>query len=104
MSSVSTALNVMFTLIFVPGYYVQCFHCTQCNICMDFVFSYPATMEEFYQSRLPDTFNPAMAGKRMKLPTPETWETQVSLKGNKATTWQELIGRKHCQRNHGRHY
>ena len=32
------------------------------------------------------------AGKRMKLKTPETWETQVSLKGNKATTWQDLLG------------
>ena len=28
----------------------------------------------------------------MKLKTPETWETQVSLKGNKATTWQDLLG------------
>lgn len=29
----------------------------------------------------------------MKLPTPETWETQVSLKGNKASTWEDLIGK-----------
>ena len=27
----------------------------------------------------------------MKLPVPETWETQVSLKGNKAETWQALL-------------
>ena len=34
------------------------------------------------------------AGKRMKLPTPETWETQVALKGNKASTWEQLLGKK----------
>ena len=28
----------------------------------------------------------------MKLKIPETWETQVSMKGNKASTWQDLIG------------
>lgn len=53
---------------------------------------YPATLEEFYQSRLPGIFDPDRANKRMKLPTPETWETQVSLKGNKASTWEDLIG------------
>jgi len=49
-------------------------------------------MEQFYQSRLPGTFEEARAEKRMKLPMPETWETQVSLKGNKASTWEDLIG------------
>ena len=53
---------------------------------------YPANFEDFYQSRLPGTFEEERAGKRMKLPTPETWETQVSLKGNKAKTWEDLIG------------
>ena len=58
-----------------------------------YLFSrYPSTLEEFYQSRLPGTFDEERANKRMKLPTPETWETQVALKGNKATTWQDLIG------------
>ena len=28
----------------------------------------------------------------MKLPVPETWETQVSLRGNKAAVWEDLIG------------
>ena len=50
-------------------------------------------MEEFYKSKLPDTFDEARAGKRMKLPVPETWETQVSLRGNKAEVWQDLIGK-----------
>ncbi|KAL4232139.1 hypothetical protein ACF0H5_009714 [Mactra antiquata] len=55
---------------------------------------YPSTLEEFYRSRLPGTFEEERAGKRMKLPVPETWETQVSLKGNKATTWQDLLDHK----------
>ena len=57
-----------------------------------FICRYPKTMEEFYQSRLPGTFEEERAGKRMKLPVPETWETQVSLKGNKASTWEQLLG------------
>ncbi|XP_055874450.1 telomerase protein component 1-like isoform X1 [Biomphalaria glabrata] len=55
---------------------------------------YPNTMEEFYKSRLPGTWEEERAGKRMKLPIPETWETQVSLKGNKAKTWEDLIDHK----------
>ena len=53
---------------------------------------YPMTLDEFYRSRLPNTFEEERAGKRMKLPVPETWETQVSLKGNKASTWEQLLG------------
>ena len=53
---------------------------------------YPDDLESFYKSKLPGTFDETRAGKRMKLPTPETWETQVSLKGNKALTWEDLIG------------
>lgn len=60
---------------------------------MDFVLTrYPKTPEEFYQCHLPGAWESERAGKRMKLPVPETWETQVSLKGNKAKTWEDLIG------------
>eukprot|EP00111_Clytia_hemisphaerica_P016572 TCONS_00049092-protein len=55
---------------------------------------YPSSIQEFYQSHLPGNFDEGRAGKRMKLKTPETWETQVSLKGNKATTWQDLLDHK----------
>ncbi|XP_053406458.1 telomerase protein component 1-like [Mercenaria mercenaria] len=55
---------------------------------------YPSSLDEFYRSRLPGTYEEERAGKRMKLPVPETWETQVSLKGNKASTWQELLDHK----------
>ena len=52
---------------------------------------YPEDAESFRKSRLPGTWDQEQAGKRMKLPVPETWETQVSTKGNKASTWEELI-------------
>lgn len=52
---------------------------------------YPEDPEAFRKSRLPGVWDSEQAGKRMKLPTPETWETQVSTKGNKASTWEELI-------------
>lgn len=52
---------------------------------------YPEDPETFRKSRLPGTWDQDRAGKRMKLPTPETWETQVSTKGNKAKTWEDLI-------------
>ena len=41
---------------------------------------YPETKELFRQSRLDGVYDPMMAGKRMKLKTPITWETQISLK------------------------
>ena len=44
---------------------------------------YPMSLEEFRNSGLPGVFDPSKAGTRMKLPTPETWETLVSEKGNK---------------------
>ncbi|KAJ8317249.1 hypothetical protein KUTeg_005153 [Tegillarca granosa] len=55
---------------------------------------YPDSLEEFYKAKLPGTWEEERAGKRMKLPVPETWETQVSLKGNKASTWEALIDHK----------
>ena len=55
---------------------------------------YPETPEDFRRSGLPGTWDQDRAGKRMKLPIPETWETQVSLKGNKAKVWEELIDHK----------
>ena len=52
---------------------------------------YPEDMEAFRRSRLPGTWDESRAGKRMKLATPETWETTVSMHGNKAHTWEQLI-------------
>ncbi len=55
---------------------------------------YPLTEEAFRASKLVGAFELERAGKRMKLPIPETWETLVSAKGNKAATWEELIDHK----------
>ena len=52
---------------------------------------YPEDQEVFRRSRLPGIWDEDRAGKRMKLATPETWETAVSLHGNKAGTWEQLI-------------
>lgn len=53
---------------------------------------YPETAEVFKSSGLSGIWDPQQAGKRMKLPTPKTWETQISLYGNTPTMWEGLIG------------
>jgi telomerase protein component 1 len=55
---------------------------------------YPSTYEEFMLTKLPGIFDSEKCGKRMKLPTPETWETQISMHGNKAEVWEKLIDNK----------
>jgi len=55
---------------------------------------YPVDSVAFNKTELTGEFDGTRAGKRMKLPTPETWETLVSAKGNKHSTWQELLDHK----------
>eukprot|EP00727_Mastigamoeba_balamuthi_P007200 m51a1_g310 hypothetical protein (2394) ;mRNA; f:402502-410085 len=55
---------------------------------------YPASEEEFRRLGLPGEYRAGEAGRRMKLPTAETWETLLSQKGNRAETWEELIEHK----------
>jgi telomerase protein component 1 len=55
---------------------------------------YPVDDDSFRKSKLPGEFERERAGKRMKLPIAETWETMLSEKGNKASTWEELIEHK----------
>lgn len=52
---------------------------------------YPSSQEEFYKCGLEGSWDSAMSGQRMKLAVPETWETQVSAKGNVAKTWESLL-------------
>ena len=52
---------------------------------------YPSSQEEFYRSKLPGHWDEAQSGKRMKIPTPFTWETQLSANGNNSKTWKDLI-------------
>ena len=54
---------------------------------------YPMTSEAYAESSFSaeGDFKPELAGKRMKIPTPATWETTLSEKGNKAECWEKLI-------------
>ncbi|XP_032199046.1 telomerase protein component 1 isoform X2 [Mustela erminea] len=54
-------------------------------------YRYPSSLQTFSRSRLPGPWDSSRAGKRMKLPQPETWERELSLRGNKASVWEELI-------------
>nr|XP_006994908.1 telomerase protein component 1 [Peromyscus maniculatus bairdii] len=54
-------------------------------------YRYPATLELFSRSHLPGPWDSSRAGQRMKLRRPETWERELSLRGNKASVWEELI-------------
>jgi telomerase protein component 1 len=51
---------------------------------------YPSTRAEFRDSTLAaagEVFDPSQASKRMKIPTPTTWETELSANGNNAIVW-----------------
>lgn len=52
---------------------------------------YPSNLQAFSRSHLPGPWDSSRAGKRMKLARPETWERELSSRGNKATVWEELI-------------
>ncbi|GAB6032044.1 Telomerase protein component 1 [Chamberlinius hualienensis] len=52
---------------------------------------YPDSPETFSKSRLPGMWDETLAGQKMKLERPETWETWVSIRGNRADTWETLI-------------
>lgn len=56
-------------------------------------YRYPSTLELFSKSHLPGPWDSNRAGQRMKLQRPETWERELSLRGNRASVWEELIGR-----------
>lgn len=61
-------------------------------VCL-FVFSrYPSDIKAFTRSGMRGTWERERAGKRMKLKEPETWERLLSQGGNKASTWEKLIG------------
>ena len=52
---------------------------------------YPATARDFAALGLRGTFDADLAGTRMKLAVPHTWETQLSARGNTAAVWEELL-------------
>jgi len=55
---------------------------------------YPVSFEKFIELGMTGEYDSERAGKRMRLPVPETWETQVAMKGNKASVWEKLIDNK----------
>ena len=64
-----------------PGYYVMSI----------LGKTYPSTAEEFSKCRLDGSWDASLAGKRMKLKTALTWETELSQKGNVGAAWEGLI-------------
>ncbi|XP_020013985.2 telomerase protein component 1 isoform X1 [Castor canadensis] len=54
-------------------------------------YRYPSSLQLFSQSHLPGPWDSSRAGQRMKLSRPETWERELSLRGNRASVWEELI-------------
>ncbi|KAM5235460.1 LOW QUALITY PROTEIN: telomerase protein component 1 [Ctenodactylus gundi] len=54
-------------------------------------YRYPSNLQLFSRSHLPGPWDSSRAGRRMKLPTPETWERELSLRGNQASAWEKLI-------------
>ena len=54
---------------------------------------YPNTYASFMASELTNIadFDERMRGKRMKIPTPTTWETELSHSGNLPEVWEKLI-------------
>ncbi|XP_034559516.1 telomerase protein component 1-like [Notolabrus celidotus] len=55
---------------------------------------YPADLKSFTKSGMKGEWDRERAGQRMKLKEPETWDRLLSLKGNKAATWEKLIDNK----------
>uniref|UniRef100_A0A4W5JTH8 TROVE domain-containing protein n=1 Tax=Hucho hucho TaxID=62062 RepID=A0A4W5JTH8_9TELE len=59
---------------------------------------YPGDPKAFSRSGLSGVWDRERAGQRMKLKQPDTWERTLSQEGNKASTWEKLIGI--VKRNH----
>nr|XP_060636116.1 telomerase protein component 1 [Anolis sagrei ordinatus] len=52
---------------------------------------YPSDLQTFSRSRLPGPWDSRLAGTRMKLAKPQTWDRELSQKGNQAYVWEKLI-------------
>lgn len=57
-----------------------------------FACRYPSDPKAFSHSGLSGVWERERAGKPMKLKQPDTWECKLSQEGNKAATWEKLIG------------
>ena len=56
---------------------------------------YPQTIEDFNEKINKNdpnlVFDPLQVGKRLKVPIPKTWETELSSIGNKPAVWESLL-------------
>ena len=56
---------------------------------------YPQKIEDFQEKVNKNdpnlVFDPQLAGKRLKVPIPKTWETELSTIGNKPAVWESLL-------------
>ncbi|MEQ2200491.1 hypothetical protein XENOCAPTIV_030192 [Xenoophorus captivus] len=72
----------------------QCFNsCLPTCLKKAMVDKYPSDVKAFTHSGIKGVWDPDRAGQRMKLKEPQTWERLLSLEGNKAATWEKLIGK-----------
>lgn len=60
------------------------------RVCVD--PRYPADLKTFTRSGMKGAWERERSGQRLKLKEPETWERLLSMEGNKASTWEKLIG------------
>ncbi|KAL7672838.1 hypothetical protein ACOME3_007718 [Neoechinorhynchus agilis] len=52
---------------------------------------YPSNVDEFIASELPGEFDESLAGKKIKFDPIVTWERELSLNGNSANVWENLL-------------
>jgi hypothetical protein len=52
---------------------------------------YPCSEDDFGVAGLPGTYDESRADERMRLQPPETWEREVSKRGNVPPTWRALL-------------
>ncbi|KAL7676320.1 hypothetical protein ACOME3_002574 [Neoechinorhynchus agilis] len=52
---------------------------------------YPSNIDEFIASELPGEFDESLAGKKFKFDPIVTWERELSLNGNSANVWENLL-------------
>ncbi|CAH8517975.1 unnamed protein product [Heterobilharzia americana] len=53
--------------------------------------TYPVDSTDFIRMGLEGDWDESRAGKRMRLPVPLTWETELSINGNNSESWTKLI-------------
>ncbi|CAH8484950.1 unnamed protein product [Dicrocoelium dendriticum] len=53
--------------------------------------TYPTNASDFFKAGMDGVWDSTLSGTRMKLPTPLTWETELSTNKNCALVWEKII-------------